>query len=363
MVPKKPSVAIIYGGKSAEYDVSLQTAFSVINAINKDHYKIIPVHITNSGRWIEGHEVTQQLDYKEQLLLDENSHQSYSNKWLTPMSINPANQKPDIAFPLLHGPNGEDGTVQGLLELLDIAYVGSGVLGSAAGMDKVIMKDIFKSHGLKQPKYLSVTKYEWTHNKQQMIEKIKADIGIPCFIKPANNGSSIGINQCKAGDDIEKAADEAFYYDEKVIVEEKITGREIEIGVIGNDELSVSVPGEIKTSSDYYDYQSKYNDGDTSLMIPADLSEQKVNEIEELAKKAFKCLDCKGLSRVDFFIRDSDQAVLINEVNTMPGFTPYSMFPLLWKHTGLDYADLIDKLIRLGIERHQGRKAIRYRLD
>ncbi|MBM7643872.1 D-alanine-D-alanine ligase [Scopulibacillus daqui] len=362
-MPKKLTVAVIYGGKSAEYDVSLQTAFSVINAMNKEHYNLIPVHITNSGRWIEGHEITQQLDYKEQLLLDENSHQSYSNKWLTPAGINTQIQKPDIAFPLLHGPNGEDGTVQGLLELLDIAYVGSGVVGSAAGMDKVIMKDIFKSHGLNQPLYVSVTKYEWQHHKQQMLKKIDKNIGIPCFIKPANNGSSIGINQCKTWDEIEKAVDEAFYYDEKVIIEEKIAGREIEIGVIGNDELSVSVPGEIKTNADYYDYQSKYHDGDTSLIIPADLNEQKKAEIEQTAKQAFHCLDCKGLARVDFFMRASDQAVLINEINTMPGFTPYSMFPLLWKHTGVDYSELIDKLIRLGIERHQRKKRIRYRLE
>ncbi|TCP29232.1 D-alanine--D-alanine ligase [Scopulibacillus darangshiensis] len=360
----KKKVAILYGGKSAEYDVSIQTAFSIINAIDKEKYEIMPIHISHEGQWIEGTAIKDKLEHKSQLLLSEKTgNEMAAGKWLTPAAVNPVQSKPDIIFPLLHGPNGEDGTVQGLMELLGIAYVGSGVLGSASGMDKVIMKDLFKAHQLNQPKYLSVTKYEWEHRQSDIFEKIKAAIGCPCFIKPANLGSSIGISQCLEEKAIIKAVNEAFCFDDKVIIEEKIIGREIEIGVLGNDALAASVPGEIKTGGEFYDYQSKYQDGNSTLLISAYLTEEIRTEVEQTAFKAFKILNCKGLARADFFIRDSDRKVIINEINTMPGFTPYSMFPLLWEHSGLSYADLIDRLINLGIERHEERQNIRYRIE
>ncbi|GGE49823.1 D-alanine--D-alanine ligase [Pullulanibacillus camelliae] len=359
----KPRVAIVYGGKSAEYEVSLQTAYSVINAINKEKYEVIPVHITNAGRWLEGKPVAGHLEYKEQLLLDENRVATSSNEWLTPSTITSAKSKPDVVFPLLHGPNGEDGTVQGLFELLDVAYVGSGVSGSAVAMDKVLMKDIFKAHNIPQVTYMSVTKYEWHQDQHGVMDAIHSAIGFPCFVKPANLGSSIGISKSNHADDLMKSMKLAFLYDEKVVIEAAVDAREIEMGVIGNDAIEVSVAGEIIADSSFYDYEAKYKDGHTSLIIPAKLAEKTLTEVQTLAMKAFKALNCSGLSRVDCFVRKSDQKVFVNEVNTMPGFTPHSMFPLLWKNTGLEYSALIDRLIRLGIERHQERSLISYRVE
>ena len=359
----KPTVAIVYGGKSAEYEVSLQTAFSVINAINKEKYDVLPVHITNNGRWIEGQTIAGTLEHKEQLLLDETLMSSNSNAWLTPSNINTTKHKPDIIFPLLHGPNGEDGTVQGLFELLDIAYVGCGVSSSATAMDKVLAKDIFKAHGIPQVGYLGFTKYEWVDEQTRILNEVEEKIGYPCFVKPANLGSSIGISKSTDKDSFIKSVQFAFQYDQKIVVEEAVDAREIEIGVIGNDKLDLSVIGEIQSGNIFYDYEAKYKDGNTTLIIPAEVDDETLANIHSVAKKAFKALNCSGLSRVDCFVRKSDNQVFLNEINTMPGFTPFSMFPLLWKHTGLEYSALIDRLIQLGMDRHQERSTIRYRID
>jgi D-alanine-D-alanine ligase len=359
----KLTVAILYGGKSAEYEVSIQTAYSVINAIDKDMYRVLPIHITNSGRWLEGPEVTGKLSYKEQLLLDESPLSKQGNEWLTPLAIQSQKRKPDIIFPLLHGPNGEDGTVQGLFELLDIAYVGSGVAGSAVGMDKILMKDLFKAHGIEQAAYFGLDRDDWEANESNILDQIEKMCGFPCFVKPANLGSSIGISKAQDRGELMASVKQALQYDEKVVVEEGISGREVEMGVIGNSELKVSVPGEITFESDFYDYQSKYQDGASTLVIPADLKEDQVKQMGELARRAFKLLNCKGLARADFFIEENTGRLLLNELNTMPGFTPYSMFPLLWKHTGLSYQELITTLINLGLERHQKRKTIKRRIE
>lgn len=364
---EKKTVAVLYGGKSTEYEVSLLTAYSVINAIDLNKYRVLPVYIQNDGTWVAGSEIKGRLEYKDQLLLNvENNQQPEAVRWLTPAaSAAPAarSEHPDVVFPLLHGPNGEDGTVQGLLELLNIAYVGCGVLGSSTGMDKVVMKDIFSAHNIPGPDYLSVSYYEWENDAPAIISNIKKTIGYPCFVKPANCGSSVGISQCISEEAISSAITEAFRFDTKVIIEEKVDGREVEIGVIGNHELSVSVPGEIKTSGTFYDYQSKYEDGKSTLIIPADLPERVQSELEKVAKKAFRALNLSGLARVDVFVREGDNQVIVNEVNTMPGFTPFSMFPLLWKHTGLPYNKLIEKLIQLGIERHEEKQRIQYHID
>jgi D-alanine-D-alanine ligase len=359
----KLTVAILYGGKSAEYEVSIQTAYSVINAIDKDTYRVLPIHITNSGRWLEGPEVTEKLSYKEQLLLDESPLSKQGNEWLTPLAIQSQKRKPDIIFPLLHGPNGEDGTVQGLFELLDIAYVGSGVAGSAVGMDKILMKDLFKAHGIEQAAYFGFDRDDWDAHSSTILDQIEQTCGFPCFVKPANLGSSIGITKAQDREELHASIKQALQYDEKVVVEERINGREIEMGVIGNGELRVSVPGEITFESDFYDYQSKYQDGASTLVIPADLGESQDKQMEDLAKKAFKLLNCKGLARADFFIEEDTGRLLLNELNTMPGFTPYSMFPLLWKHTGVSYQELITTLINLGLERHQKRRTIKHRIE
>ncbi|TGA97152.1 D-alanine--D-alanine ligase [Sporolactobacillus shoreae] len=365
MTNKKKTVAVLYGGKSTEYEISLLTAFSVINAMNLEHYRVQPVHIQQDGRWIAGPEITKKLEYKDQLLLNENaSLESQAEHWLAPSSPVLGNNRPDIVFPLLHGPNGEDGTVQGLFELLNIAYVGSGVAGSAAGMDKVLMKDIFTAHHIPGPGYLSVSRFEWETDAPEVILNVKNTIGYPCFIKPANCGSSVGISQCLSETELSASVTDAFRFDTKVIIEEKIIGREVEVGVIGNHHLSVSVPGEIITQgAAFYDYQSKYVEGKSSLVIPADLPEKVKAELEDVAKRAFRALSLSGLARVDVFVREKDQRVVVNEVNTMPGFTQFSMFPLLWKHTGLPYQQLIERLIDLGIERYNDKQKIQYRID
>ncbi|KWW51311.1 D-alanine--D-alanine ligase, partial [Bacillus cereus] len=265
----------------------------------------------------------------------------------------------DVIFPLLHGPNGEDGTVQGLLELMNIPYVGNGVLASAAGMDKVVMKNIFAEAGLKQAKYASFIRSGWEKDRETAYEKVEEVLGYPCFVKPANLGSSVGINKCKNREELENAFEEAFQFDRKIIVEENIIGREVEVGVLGNDEPKCSVVGEIVPKKDFYDYKSKYIDGDTALIIPAEMTEEESNVIKRDAIVAFQSLDGAGLTRADFFLT-KDGEVYINEVNTMPGFTPFSMFPLLWQHTGLPYPELIEELIRLAMERHEEKQKIKY---
>lgn len=365
MANEKKTVAVLYGGKSTEYEISLLTAFSVINAMDRNKYDILPVHIQQDGRWIAGEVLKDKLADKSQLLLGDNpALENQAEHWLAPSAKTTGNKRPDIIFPLLHGPNGEDGTVQGLFELLNIAYVGSGVAGSAAGMDKVMMKDVFAAHNIPGPDYLSVAKYDWEQDAPTIIQQVKESIGYPCFIKPANCGSSVGISRCVSETDVSAAINEAFRFDTKVIIEEQVNGREVEIGVIGNHQLAVSVPGEIKTNAaDFYDYQSKYQDGKSTLIIPAELDDKVLAELEDVAKKAFRALNLSGLARCDVFIREKDQRVLLNEVNTMPGFTQYSMFPLLWKHTGLPYDQLIEKLIELGLERYAEKQTIQYRIN
>ena len=359
----KTKLGLLYGGKSAEHKVSLQTAFAVIKALNLEKFEVYPIYITTQGQWIKGPQLVEPAKDVKEL--------EFSNgKELSPLALAPTlfqseknDAQLDVIFPLLHGPNGEDGTVQGLFELLDIAYVGSGVAGSAVGMDKVLMKDLFKAHGIEQAAYFGFDRGDWEADEAAILDKIEATCGFPCFVKPANLGSSIGIAKSDDQETLLASIKQALHYDEKVVVEERIRGREIEMGVIGNGDLKVSVPGEITFESDFYDYQSKYQDGASTLVIPADLEESQVNQMEELARKAFKILNCKGLARADFFLEEDSGRLLLNELNTMPGFTPYSMFPLLWKHTDLTYQDLITTLINLGIERHQKRRTLKHRIE
>ncbi|QAA22118.1 D-alanine--D-alanine ligase [Sporolactobacillus terrae] len=366
MANERKTVAVLYGGKSTEHEISLLTAFSVINAINLKRYRVLPVYINQDGRWIPGSEITGKLESKDQLLLHENSKAEHAvEHWIAPSSpVDATSARPDIVFPLLHGPNGEDGTVQGLMELLNLAYVGSGVAGSSVCMDKVLMKDILKTHKIQGPNYLSVSRFEWESDAPSLILAIKRSIGYPCFVKPANGGSSVGISKCVSETDLSAAITEALLYDSKVIVEEHINGREIEIGVLGNHELSISVPGEIITkNAAFYDYQSKYHEGNSTLVIPVHLSEKVLAELEETAKRAFAALNLSGLARVDVFLREKDQRIVVNELNTMPGFTQFSMFPLLWQHTGLSYPQLIETLIDLGLQRHDDKQKIHYRIQ
>jgi D-alanine-D-alanine ligase len=322
-------------------------------------FEVYPIYITTQGQWIKGPQLLEPAKNVKELEFTNGTQ-------LSPLALAPTLFKAeqndaqlDVIFPLLHGPNGEDGTVQGLLELLNLPYVGNGVLASAAGMDKIVMKNIFAQAGLSQVKYVSFIRSEWEKAKIDAYQTVENELGYPCFVKPANLGSSVGISKCSNRSELEIAFAEAFQFDRKVIIEEGVIAREVEVAVLGNDEPEVSVPGEIVPKKDFYDYKAKYEDESTVLIIPADIQAEEYAEIKQMAIGAFKALDCSGLVRADFFLTKDGKA-LINEVNTMPGFTPVSMFPLLWKETGLDYPSLIERLVSLAIERHEEKQRIKY---
>ncbi|WP_191559452.1 D-alanine--D-alanine ligase [Metabacillus idriensis] len=358
----KIKVGLLYGGKSAEHQVSLQTALAVIKALDTNKFDIHPIYISEKGEWVRGQQLQGPAENVKALQFKEEGtvvSPVALNQDLFPSKNEIQQDQIDVVFPLLHGPNGEDGTVQGMLELLNIPYVGNGVLASAAGMDKIIMKNLFAQAGLDQAKYVSFIKSDWAKSPEKAYETVEQELGYPCFVKPANLGSSVGISKCKDRESLIKAFGEAFEYDRKIIIEEGIIGREIEIGVIGNDEPICSVVGEIAPKKEFYDYKAKYEDGDTDMIIPAQVTEEEYALIKEMAIKSFKAIDGSGLVRADFFLTEDGRA-LINEVNTMPGFTPYSMFPLLWKHTGVEYPQLIEKLVDLALERHEGKQQIKH---
>ncbi|WP_147535920.1 D-alanine--D-alanine ligase [Bacillus marasmi] len=356
----KTKLGLLYGGKSAEHKVSMRTAMAVIKALDLSKFDIFPIYITEQGQWIKGPQLFAPVENVNELafstpeagegMLSPQLFQAEVDGQLTPL---------DAVFPLLHGPNGEDGTVQGLLELLNIPYVGNGVLASSAGMDKVVMKNIFAQAGLAQVDYVWFIRSEWEKAKESAYVNVEEKLGYPCFVKPANLGSSVGISKCSDRAELEAAFNEAFQFDRKIIIEQGVTAREIEIAVLGNDEPQCSVAGEIIPKTSFYDYEAKYEDNSTGLIIPAEISAEQYAEMKELAIGSFKALDCSGLVRADFFLTQ-DGKWLINEVNTMPGFTPVSMFPLLWNETGIAYPQLIEKLVELAQERHAEKQRIRY---
>jgi len=352
----KTKLGLLYGGKSAEHEVSLQTAMAVIKALDLEKFDIYPIYITKEGAWVKGSQLTAPVENVEELAFPNGSQ-------VAPLSLQKANETNedgyDVLFPLLHGPNGEDGTVQGMFELLNLPYVGNGVLASSAGMDKVIMKNIFAQAGLPQVKYTWLIRSEWEANREEVYNQVEAELGYPNFVKPANLGSSVGISKCSNRGELEKAFVEAFQFDRKIIIEEGVTAREIEIGVLGNDYPACSVAGEIISGKDFYDYTAKYTDGKSTMVIPGDVTEEQYAELSKMAITAFKSLDCSGLVRADFFLTKEGD-FYINEVNTMPGFTPFSMFPLLWKHTGVEYPVLIEKLVQLAQERYEEKQKIKY---
>jgi D-alanine-D-alanine ligase len=350
----KLNVVVVFGGKSGEHEVSLMSATNVINAMDKSKYNIYTVGITKQGKWMlyqgpveklqdsSWEQEASKLDSKELVEL-----------LLSPMLDGNQKSKIDAIFPVLHGPNGEDGTIQGFFEMLNIPYVGCGVIGSALGMDKAISKQLFIDAGLNVADYVLTYKYEIKENLQAVIAKIECKFQYPMFVKPVNMGSSVGITKAHDRDELEKGLQEAARYDRKILVEEFIKGSEIECAVLGNNYPEASGAGEIIPSKEFYDYEAKYfDDGKSTLIIPARLTEQEEGSIKEAAVRAFKALDCCGLARVDFFLDRSTGKVYINEINTIPGFTKISMYPKLWDNAGLGYSELINKLIELAIERH-----------
>lgn len=376
---KKIRVGILYGGKSGEHQVSVSTAYSVIRSFDFDRYEIVPFYITQRGEWRSLGLLTAPVKDKQSLLVDgpgTSAIAPFFGQGDRTVSIASAGSRAvatgrepdgssggaplDVVLPLLHGTFGEDGTVQGLLEMANVPYVGAGVLASAVGMDKVVMKKMFAAEGLPQCVYRYFTKTEWLANQEEHIVEIEVALGYPCFVKPANLGSSVGISKASNREELLKAVELALRYDRKVIVEEFVEAREIEVGILGNESPRASVCGEIVSSNEFYDYHAKYIDGKSAMIIPADLPEELSERIRAMAVQAFKAIDGSGLSRVDFFLRKSDGAVLLNEINTMPGFTPFSMYPMLWQESGLSYSELLDELIRLALERHEERNRLDY---
>lgn len=336
-------MALIFGGKSEEHEISIMSARSIYSVIDQDKYEIIPFAITKNGYCLDRDNSLQILEDDKVSIIKNDSFDTIASSYKYLLNL-----KIDLAFPVLHGPYGEDGRIQGMLEMLNIPYVGTGVLSSAVGMDKAIMKNLFAQNNIPQGKFKIVYKYD-NHDISRLGKEIKEDIEWPCFVKPANMGSSIGISKVKSIIELEEALNEAFKYDYKAVIEEFVPGREVECSVLGNKKIEASLPGEIKAKNDFYDYQAKYQDNSTELIIPAKLNDSVISNLKKIAIDAFKSVDGHGFARVDFFIKDSGE-ILLNEINTIPGFTRYSMYPKLWEVSGLPYKKLIDKLIELALE-------------
>ena len=366
-------VGLIFGGRSGEHEVSLMSAKGIMSAIDKDKYEVVLIGITKEGHWLASGDPMQALSSgistrsKPAALLAEPSQRGLmrleeeeSEGALTAVRLGQL----DVIFPILHGPYGEDGTVQGLLELAGIPYVGAGVTASAVGMDKALFKDILSAHNLPIVPHRVVKRKIWEQKPGEIVTQIEAEIGYDCFVKPANLGSSVGISKAHNRAELQAALDEAARYDRKMIVEVAIDAREIEVSVLGNDEPIASVPGEIVPCNEFYDYAAKYLDGESELLVPAPIPDHTSELIRQLAVKAYLAIDCAGMARADFLLDRQTDQVYINEVNTLPGFTPISMYPKLWEASGISYPELIDRLIQLAIERHddKSRSATSYQI-
>ncbi len=354
-ISTKIKVGIIFGGKSAEHEVSLQSAKNVIDALDKNKYEAILIGIDKTGKWFLNDESKFLLNVTDPKLIKLNNEKKEEvtlapegKGSLTSLETNKIDKRIDIAFPILHGPFGEDGTMQGLLKLAGIPFVGASVLGSAVGMDKEITKRLLRDSGINIGKFLSGRE----NNLPSFTEVVKK-VGLPFFVKPSNMGSSVGINKVKTEEDFEAAVEDAFKYDRKILFEEFIQGREIECSVLGNENSIASVPGEIISNHDFYSYQAKYIDENGAILeIPAKLSNEMIHKIQDISINVFRALECEGLARVDFFVTKNNE-ILVNEINTMPGFTKISMYPKLWEASGISYSELIDKLIVLAMERFE----------
>jgi len=357
----KIRLGIIYGGKSSEHEVSLRTALSIMKAVDPDKYEITPLYVGLDGSWVKGDQVTGHLQTVETLRLvektSEDKEQSAQDITLAAerkaAPVLAFGQELDVIFPVIHGPNGEDGTIQGLLELANIPYVGTGVMASAVGMDKWMMKNVFAQAGLKQVKYIGILRSQVEKDVESVVGRIEAEIGYPCFVKPANMGSSVGISKAKDPASLKEALVFASKFDRRLVVEAFVKAREVEIGILGNDELTTSVVGEVIAAKEFYDYEAKYKGAGTELQIPANIPQEVEEKMAEMAKTAFQAIDGSGLSRVDFFWDEANNELYINEINTMPGFTPFSMYPMLFAEAGIPYPQLIDRLVQLAIERHE----------
>jgi D-alanine-D-alanine ligase len=394
---KKLRVGILFGGRSGEHEVSLLSAASVLKAIDRSKYDVVPIGITKEGRWLTADHAERLLNGKHN---EEGRHLRAGDPDVTPGAAllakgeavvvppEPAHRdggivpfetdapalarravdraiNVDVIFPVLHGTFGEDGTIQGLLELADIPYVGAGVLGSAAGMDKDVMKSLFLAAGLPIVKHVTFLRSEWEADQKKVRKRVENKLKYPLFVKPANLGSSVGITKAHDRHELGPCIEEAAKFDRKILVEQGVGGkkykaREIECSVLGNDNPEASLPGEIVPGKEFYDYNAKYLEEGSELIIPAKLSNSETKKVQELAIAAFKAVDCSGLARVDFLMDPKARKIYLNEINTMPGFTSISMYPKLWAATGVSYPELITRLIQLGLERHEEKKRNQY---
>jgi D-alanine-D-alanine ligase len=385
---KRIRVGILFGGRSGEHEISLLSAASVFEAIDKTKYEVVPIGITKEGKWLTAmhahnllrgkHSSGKHLRAGDPEATSSAAVLASGDAIIVPpipsadsmvpfqtQSRHPESINVDVIFPVLHGTFGEDGTIQGLLELADIPYVGAGVLGSAAGMDKDVMKRLFAAAGLPIVKHVTILRSQWERDTKATRREIEKKLKYPLFVKPANLGSSVGISKAHDRKELTPAIEEAARYDRKIVIEEGVGGkkrkaRELECSVLGNDEPIASVAGEVVPMKEFYDYAAKYLDEGSELIIPAKLSKAAMKKLQELAVGAFKAVDCSGLARVDFLMDPKSGKIFVNEINTMPGFTAISMYPKLWAASGLDYRELIDQLIELALARHTEKKRNQY---
>lgn len=369
---KRVRVGVIFGGRSGEHDVSLRSAETVMQALQSAGHEVVPIGVTREGMWLTDGNPMQALQEASPLfalssgtpeagqVLEQVEELSLKAAASDATAVIPANGWEgdlDVIFPVLHGPMGEDGTVQGLFELAGLPYVGAGVMASAVAMDKAICKQLLAQAGIPQTPWLTVLRKEWQRFPDAIQADIERELGYPCFVKPSNLGSSVGISKVHDASELSAAMTEAGLYDRKIVIEKGIIGRELEVSVLGNDEPEASAVGEIVPGSEFYDYEAKYVLDNSDLIIPADIPAEAADEIRATAIRAFRVLDCAGMARVDFFLENETgtNRVLLNEVNTIPGFTAISMYPKLWEASGVPLADLVSRLVQLSIERHAER--------
>ncbi|MGH7807025.1 MAG: D-alanine--D-alanine ligase family protein [Thermodesulfobacteriota bacterium] len=360
----KLTVGVVFGGRSVEHEISLLSAKSILKNLDPKRYLVFPIFIERNGTWrkasVDG-------------WLRNGGLEIFDNSFLSP-SLNPAKpvfyeiganrvereHKVDVLFPVLHGTHGEDGTVQGLFELMGVPFVGASVLGSSVGMDKIVMKTMFKESGLPVVNFIGFYSYEWESGKDEIKKQLLDEITVPCFVKSANLGSSVGITKVKSKDELEEAVDYACNFSHRIIVEKAVQNpREIEVSVLGNETPIASLPGEIVPKREFYDYVAKYLEDSTELIAPANLEREIVKRLQGYAIRAFKAIDCEGMGRVDFLMEKSTGQISVSEINTIPGFTQISMYPRLWQVSGITYPELISRLIDLAIERHGMKRKLR----
>jgi D-alanine-D-alanine ligase len=346
-------VMVVFGGRSGEHEVSLASARAIMEALRRDgRHEVVPVGITREGRWISSEDPMRELEAASREIIGAASAAAPPAK--TGEKIPSTLGTVDVVFPVLHGPYGEDGTIQGMLELAGIPYVGSGVLASAVGMDKITMKKIFAHHGLPQVEWVGLTRRDWEGDGDGWIGRVEDSLGYPCFVKPANLGSSVGIARATDAAQLRSALEEAAALDRRLIIEASVDAREIEVSVLGNERPEVSLPGEILVKkNEFYDYEAKYSEGGMELVVPADIPEETTGELRRVARAAYESIDAAGMARVDFFLERDSGRLLLNEINTIPGFTSTSVYSRLWAASGLPYEDLLDRLIALALERYR----------